>query len=78
MSGRGTVWSTATMYRAYRPAYEADIPYDVSIIELAEGPKLWSNVVGIPPDDVAIGMPVKVRYDDVTEGLTLARFEPVD
>jgi uncharacterized OB-fold protein len=76
VSGRGQVWTTATMFRAYHPAYQGDIPYDISIIELAEGAKLWSNVVDCDPDDVHVGMAVRVRYDDVTPSLTLARFVP--
>jgi uncharacterized OB-fold protein len=78
VSGRGRVWATATMFRAYLPAYEADIPYDVSIVELEEGAKVWSNVVDCHPDDVHVGMAVTVRYDDVTPALTLARFVPVE
>jgi uncharacterized OB-fold protein len=78
VSGRGRVWATATMYRAYLPAYEGDVPYDVSIIELEEGAKVWSNVVECDPDDVRVGMAVTVRYDDVTAALTLARFVPAD
>ncbi len=76
VSGGGTVWATATMYRAYTPAYEEDIPYDVSIVKLDEGPKLWTNVIGLKPDDVTIGLRVHVVFDDVTDNLTLARFTP--
>jgi len=76
VSGRGRVWATATMYRAYLPAYQGEVPYDVSIIELDEGAKVWSNVVECDPDDVRVGMAVRVRYDDVTPTLTLARFVP--
>ena len=76
VSGRGVVWSSATMHRPYLPAYEAEIPYNLAIVELAEGPKLWTNVVDVPPDRVEIGMAVEVRYDDVTPELTLARFVP--
>jgi uncharacterized OB-fold protein len=78
VSGRGRVWTTATMYRAYLPAYQADVPYDVSVIELAEGAKVWSNVVECSPDEVKVGMAVRVRYDDVTPALTLARFVPAE
>jgi len=74
VSGRGSVWACVTMHRAYLPAYQDDVPYNVSIVELEEGPRVWSNVVGVAPSDIQVGMPVKVRYDDVTDGLTLARF----
>ncbi|MSP56008.1 MAG: hypothetical protein EXR69_10450 [Myxococcales bacterium] len=76
VSGRAVVWSSATMHRAYLPAYEGEIPYNLSLVELDEGPRVWTNVVEIPPDQVRIGLNVRVRYDDVTPGLTLARFIP--
>jgi uncharacterized OB-fold protein len=66
------------VYRAYLPAYENELPYNIALVELDEGPKLWTNVVRIHPDAVEVGMKVRVRYDDVAPGLTLARFEPVE
>ena len=74
VAGTGRVWATATMHRAYLEAYEPEIPYNISIVELDEGPKVWTNVVAVPVDDVRVGMRVSVRYDDVAEDLTLARF----
>ncbi|MGH3401964.1 MAG: Zn-ribbon domain-containing OB-fold protein [Streptosporangiaceae bacterium] len=76
VSGLGAVWSHVTMHRVYRPDYERDVPYNIAIVELDEGPKLWTNVVDIDPADVVVGLRVRVRYDDVTDDLTLARFVP--
>ena len=76
VTGTGTVWASVTMHRSYRPAYENEIPYNLSIIELDEGAKVWANVVECQPEDVHIGMNVRVCYDDVTDDLTLARFVP--
>jgi hypothetical protein len=78
VAGTGHVWATATMHRAYRPAYEDDLPYNISLVELDEGPKVWTNVVDVPVGDVRIGMRVSVRYDDVTDEVTLARFTPTE
>ncbi len=55
-SGRGTVYST-TVVRQKPPAPD----YNVALIELAEGPRVMSRVVGIAPADVKIGMPVRAR-----------------
>ena len=46
----------------------------LAIVELAEGPRLMTNVVECAPDAVRIGMPVEVVYDDVTPEITLAKF----
>jgi hypothetical protein len=67
------VWSFAIYRRTYHPGMPA--PYVVALVELDEGPRLISNVVGCAPEDVAIDMPVRVRFEDVGE-LTLPRFEP--
>jgi uncharacterized OB-fold protein len=74
---RGTVYSFVTFVRPYRPAYADEVPYNVSLIELPNGVRLWSNVVGIDPDAVRIGMPVELFYDDRTPELTLPQFRPV-
>jgi uncharacterized OB-fold protein len=46
-------------------------------IELPEGIRMISNVVGCQPEDVKIGMKVEVTYDDVTEEISLPKFKPV-
>lgn len=76
VSGRGTVFSFVVFHRVYHPAYEGDVPYVVALIALEEGPRMLSNVVGIPPDQVRCDMPVKVVFDDVTEGVALPKFTP--
>jgi uncharacterized OB-fold protein len=62
-SGRGRVKSFTVIRRAVSAAYEADVPYVVALIELAEGPTLMSNVVGCAPEALRIGAPVRVRFD---------------
>jgi uncharacterized OB-fold protein len=67
------VWSHAVYRRSYHPALPA--AYVVALVELEEGPRLVSNVVGCAPEAVEVGMPVCVRFDDVGD-VTLPRFEP--
>jgi uncharacterized OB-fold protein len=64
------------MHRAYHPGFKADLPYNVAIIELEEGPRLVSNVVGCDLQEITLGLPVDVVFDDVTEGVTLPKFRP--
>ena len=58
-SGGGTVYSFITVHQRYHPAFADNLPYNVSVIELDEGPRLISNVVDIPSDEVEVGMRVK-------------------
>lgn len=76
LSGKGSIYSF-TVYRvAYHPAFEDDIPYVLAIIQLAEGPRMESNIVGCPPEDVRIEMPVEVAFDDITSEISLPKFKP--
>ena len=77
VSGKGKVYSFVTYHRAWHPAYQDKTPYNVSLIDLDEGPRLISNVVGCKHDEVKIGMPVEIVYDD-REEYTLPQFRPVE
>jgi uncharacterized protein len=75
-SGRGKIYSFVTFHRVYHPAFKGDVPYVVALIELEEGPRLLSNVVGTKPEDVRCEMPVRVVFDDVADGVSLPKFMP--
>jgi hypothetical protein len=59
----------------YRRTYHRGMPapYVVALVELDEGPRLISNIVGCAPEDVAIDMPVEVRFEAAGDFL-LPRF----
>lgn len=76
VSGRGQVASTIVFHQVYDPAFAGDIPYNVALVRLDEGPQMFSNVVGMPPSDVAVGDRVEIVFDDVTPQVTLPRFRP--
>jgi uncharacterized OB-fold protein len=75
-SGRGTVWSFTVTHQNQAPGFREELPYVLAIVELAEGPRLVTNVVGCDPGAVRIGMPVEVVFEDVTPEITLPRFRP--
>jgi uncharacterized OB-fold protein len=77
VSGKGTVFSFIVFHRAYHPAWEGKTPYNVSLVELDEGPIMLSNVVGIAQDKMAVGLPVSVAFERVDDEVTLPVFEPV-
>ncbi|MEE9568902.1 MAG: Zn-ribbon domain-containing OB-fold protein [Candidatus Binatia bacterium] len=77
ISGRGKVFSFVVYRRLYHPAFEADLPYTVAVIELEEGARILSNVVGVPPEEVTCDMPVEVAFEDVTSEITLQKFKPL-
>lgn len=76
-SGRGTVYSFTVTHQNQAPGFREELPYLLAIVELAEGPRVMTNVVECTPDVVRIGMSVEVVFDDVVPGTTLAKFRPV-
>jgi hypothetical protein len=75
-SGRGQVYSFSIAYRGPGP-YRDVAPYVVAYVELDEGPRVLTNIVGCPPEEVRIGQTVRVVFDDTGAGCALYRFEPV-
>ena len=74
-TGKGTIYSWVTYRESPHPGFKA--PYSVVLVELEEGVRLVSNMVDIKPEEVSIGMPVEVVFDDVAEGITLPKFRKV-
>jgi uncharacterized protein len=75
-SGAGTVFSFTVVHRAFGP-YRDAAPYVLAYVELAEGPRVLTNIVGCEPDAVFIGQAVRVVFCDTGSGSALYRFEPV-
>ncbi|MCH9673454.1 MAG: OB-fold domain-containing protein [Gammaproteobacteria bacterium] len=73
-AGKGTVFSWTVIHRALHPGFAEELPYAAVIVELEEGVRLVSNVVDVAPDDLAVGLPVEVFFEDVTEDTTLHKF----
>jgi uncharacterized OB-fold protein len=75
-SGEGTVFSYVVMHHPPFPAF--DPPYAVGLIDLAEGVRMVSNVVGVPSDKVRIGQPVRLEFQQFDEELELPVFRAVE
>jgi uncharacterized OB-fold protein len=74
-SGAAKVVSWVVYHRAYHPAFEGRVPYNVVVAELAEGPRMISNVVGIEAAD-GLTIDAPLRFTAETEGDTpVARFQ---
>ncbi len=77
MSGKGEVYTFSVARMPLRPQWEPDIPYTIGVIQLDEGVRMVSNIIGCQPEDVKIGMKVEVTFDDVTDNIALPKFKPV-
>jgi uncharacterized OB-fold protein len=76
MSGRATVESFVVSHRAFHQAFKPELPQVVAIVQLAEGPRMMTNIIGTDPDNVRIGMDVAVEFVDVSEQFALPKFRP--
>jgi enoyl-CoA hydratase len=75
-SGKGTVYSCTVAHRPTTSGFSKEAPYSVAIVELDEGPRLTSNVVGCPPAEVQIGQRVQALFDPMSPEVTLVKFHP--
>lgn len=76
-SGRGTVYTYTVARRPTHPAFADKTPYVIAIVELDEGPRMTTNIVGCDPEAVRIGMAVEAVFEDVSAETTLVMFRPV-
>jgi hypothetical protein len=76
-SGRGTVYTYTVTHQNHSAGFRDEVPYVLAYVELDEGVRLLTNIVGCAPDHVAIGMRVTVVFDDVTPEVSLPKFTPL-
>jgi uncharacterized protein len=78
VSGKGTLHAFTIVYNQRAPGFADEVPYVVAMVDLEEGPRMMTNLVGVEadPEHVRIGMPVEVVYEDVTDEITLPKFRP--
>jgi len=77
VSGRGTLHTFTIVHRGQK-GFPVATPYVLAVVELREGPRMMTTLVGVAPDPatVRIGMPVEVTWADVTPEVTLPHFRP--
>jgi uncharacterized OB-fold protein/acyl dehydratase len=73
-SGRGCVYSFVVAHHPQIPPFE--YPNLIALVELEEGARLVSNLIGVDPADVEIGMRVEVEFTRMGDGLVLPLFRP--
>jgi hypothetical protein len=74
-SGRGHVYSYTVNHRT-EGAYAGAAPLVLAYVELDEGPRVMTNIVGAAEAELDVGLPVEVVFHDTGEGTALPRFRP--
>jgi hypothetical protein len=75
-SGRGSIYSYTVARRPAGPAFKADAPYVVAVVDLDEGARMMTNIVTDDVESVRIGQRVAVAFEAVTDEITLPKFRP--
>jgi uncharacterized OB-fold protein len=75
-SGKGTLYTFAIMHQVMNPGFAGSVPYNVSQIDLAEGVRMISNVVGVANDALKIGMDLEVFFDNLGDNVCVPKFRP--
>jgi len=75
-SGKGKLYSFGLMHQLYHPGFTEEIPYNVAVVELDEGIRIVSNIVGCPNSELRVDMPLEVTFEDINEEVSIPKFRP--
>jgi hypothetical protein len=77
-TGRATLYTFAIVHQPPHPGFAGDVPYIAAIVELEEGVRMPTNIVGIEPDpeNLSIGMRLVAEFEPVSDGIALPKFRP--
>ena len=73
-NGKGAVHSFVIMHRLFHPAFQEDVPYNLTVVQLDEGPRVTSIIIGTNNEEIEVGMNVSANWHDVN-GTPLLHFE---
>lgn len=79
-TGRGRLYTFCIQYRNSVPGLQGAVPFVTAMVQLDEGPRLMTFLVGVDPDPATIScdMPVQVDFLDLESGHSLPVFRPAD
>ena len=72
--GGGSVYTYSVVHQNDLPPFNERVPYVAAIVDLDEGPRVITNIVGCEPDEVAVGLPVDVDFLDIGDDVTVPVF----
>jgi uncharacterized OB-fold protein len=58
------------------PAFADEVPYAIIVVEVEEGVRLVSGLRGLPPERLALDLPVEVEFEKISDEIALPYFHP--
>ena len=77
-SGKGKIFSYSVTMAGVEDRFAEDLPFVLALVDLEEGVRMMINIVNCKPDEISIGMDVEVVFENITEDVTLPKWEPVN
>jgi uncharacterized OB-fold protein len=77
-SGKATLYTHSTVYSNDLPPFNQQVPYVAAVVDLEEGPRMMTRIVGADGDDLSIGMPLEATFEAVDDegDVVLVYFRP--
>jgi uncharacterized OB-fold protein len=75
-SGRATLYTWSVVHQNDLPPFAERVPYVAAVVDLEEGPRMMTNVVDCPFEQLRIGMALEVTFRRETEEISLPVFRP--
>ncbi|GIU87498.1 MAG: hypothetical protein KatS3mg009_2013 [Acidimicrobiia bacterium] len=75
-SGRATLYTYSVVRQNDLPPFPERVPYVAAIVELAEGPRVMTNLEGVEPEAIEIGMDLEVDFRPISDDVTIPVFRP--
>jgi uncharacterized OB-fold protein len=75
-SGRGTLYTWSTVFMNGVPPFSERLPYVAAVVDLEEGPRIMTNIIGCEPDVLSIGMSLTVDFQTLTDEIQAPVFRP--
>jgi uncharacterized OB-fold protein len=74
--GRGILYTYSTVFMNDLPPFSERLPYVVAAVDLEEGPRLMTRIVGAAPGELRVGMAVVVEFEEISEEVAVPVFRP--
>src|SRR3981189_3481780 len=71
VSGRGRIYTYTVVYHATHAAMVDKVPYISALVQMEEGPRVLTNLRNCVEEDVQVGMPVSLIFEELTPEITL-------
>ena len=75
-SGEATLYTWSVIYSNDMPPFKDRVPYVAAMVDLAEGPRMMTNIIDTPFEDLRVGMALSLRFMVISDDFTIPVFVP--